>query len=117
MLLQTIAESDEEDPHAIQLNGEDSNAEDAEVDEATGRQSRAQPGRKLQPSSVKLEARKAAQDEQAARVALKQQRRDIENLSGTGSPHSCMVGVCRRSGWQLGKSINGCDLLHGHTTS
>ena len=82
--LQTLAEeSDEDDPQAIHLDGEDSDEDETEDMGTAGRQLQGQKsGRKPQPSSVKLEARKAAQEEQAARSTLKQQRRDIANLSG-----------------------------------
>ena len=81
--LQTLADdTDEEDPQAIQLDGEDGESDGEEGGEVVARQLRRQPGRKPQPSSVKLEAKKAARKELAARLALKQQRRDVENLSG-----------------------------------
>lgn len=82
-VVQTLAdETEEEDSEAIHLDHEDESEDGAGGDEVAGGQLQRRPGRKPQPSSVKLESRKAAQAEQAARLALKQQRRDIENLPG-----------------------------------
>lgn len=81
--MQTLAdETDEDDPQAVELDEEDDSEDGAGGGKAAGGPLRRQPGRKPQPSSVKLESRKAAQAELAMRLALKQQRRDIENLSG-----------------------------------
>ena len=79
-----MAEESDEDPAAIELGSEASD-DDIHAGETSGagpQPTRRQPARKPAPSSTKLEARKSALAERASQLALKQQRKDMENLAG-----------------------------------